>query len=112
MANKNCMFLNKLKSGIVCFSPRHALKISLMRLQKTKETRRRKYKSRKAVFKNNLEITHSEWVPADGEILGILVCSKYKYLGTYLTSKLTLKSQIVLIKKKSSLSSNRICSLF
>lgn len=98
--NRNGMFLNKSKSGIVCFSPRHAVNIPLMKLQKTKEKRLKKYKTKGQATKTELDIVHSEWVPAVKDISGIPVCSKYKYLGTYLTPKLTCKPQLVQIKRK------------
>jgi len=98
--SRNGMLLNKSKSGIITFSPRRALSIPLMRLEKIKETRHRKYRTRKPIVKRNLRVTHSEWVPATKDILGIPVCSKYKYLGAFLTPKLSCKPQFTLIKRK------------
>jgi hypothetical protein len=41
-----------------------------------------------------------KWVPARESIKGIPILSKYKYLGTHLDSKLTMKNQLDFIKMK------------
>ena len=85
-SKKNGMLLNKKKSGIVIFARRKADKIPMMKL-----------------LKGNLQDTktNNRWVPAQVEIEGMPVCSKYKYLGTFRTPKLTCGEQIAFIKRKS-----------
>src|SRR5689334_22777946 len=94
------MELNKLKSGIISFGHRLANHIPLMKLEKTKEIRPRKYKTKKD-RPDTVEITHSKWVPAIKEVLGVPVCEQYKYLGTILTPKLVSDPQMKSIKRKS-----------
>jgi len=81
------MELNKKKSGLVVFGPRKAKKIPFMKLEKKED--------------KNGKVLSKEWIPTCNEINGIPIVSKYKYLGTYLDSKLTMKTQIDRIKKKS-----------
>ena len=85
-SEKNGMLLNKKKSGIVIFARRKAHKIPMMKL-----------------LKGNLQDTktNNHWVPTQVEIEGVPICSKYKYLGTFLTPKLTCGEQIAFIKRKS-----------
>ena len=44
---------------------------------------------------------HKEWVPAVKDVNGVPIVNKYKYLGTYLNPKLTMKTQLETIQKKS-----------
>lgn len=83
---RNGMTLNKNKSGIVVFAERSAHSVPLYR---------------KATEKEKEEGEENNWIPARKEIQGVPLVSKYKYLGTYLDSKLTLKTQINSISKKS-----------
>jgi len=80
-ANKNGMTLNKKKSGIIIFVNRRAIKPPLM--QKSKEKR-----------------GGIKWTPTQKTINGVPICDKYKYLGTWLDSKLTIDPQISHIRKK------------
>ena len=76
------MLLNKKKSGIIIFADRKANKIPMMKL-----------------LKNEFDIKDSnKWSPTQLEIDSVLICEKYKYLGTILTSKLTCGEQIAFIK--------------
>jgi len=87
----NGMELNKKKSGIVVFAPRSAKNIPYMQLKVVEKKGKKggKTKTRK-------------WISASKEgINGIPIVSKYKYLGTYLDSKLTMKTQLNFIRKKS-----------
>ena len=88
---ENGMSLNKNKSGIVVFAPRRATKVPLMKIEKTVK-----------LNKNKKEKVIREWTPAQTLIDGIPICSKYKYLGTYLNCKLTCMPQIEYINKKTS----------
>ena len=81
-SKENGMQLNKKKSGIVVFSPRSARNIPYMVLHKDKEEEMQ------------------EWTPALKEIKGVPLQAKYKYLGTYLDSKLTMSTQLNFIRKK------------
>jgi len=83
---KNGMTLNKKKSGVVVFAPREAKDVPFMALTN---------KSQNDIGKNK------QWIPATKSILDIPLCTEYKYLGTWLDSKLTIKPQIRHIKKKS-----------
>jgi urease gamma subunit len=83
----NGMELNKNKSGIVVFAPRRAKKIPLMKLETEKDI-------------DGNEIGKI-WVPTTEEICGVPIVTKYKYLGTYLDSKLTMELQNKCIKRKS-----------
>ena len=82
------MALNKKKSGILPLSSRMTKDIPFMKLEKVFDAAKKK-------------VTRQEWTPALKEINGIPLVIKYKYLGTYLDSKLTMKTQIESIKKKS-----------
>ena len=84
----NGMELNKKKSGILPLSSRMRKDIPFMKLEKVFDAAKQK-------------VIRQEWTPALKEINGIPVVNKYKYLGTYLDSKLTMKTQIESIKKKS-----------
>lgn len=84
----NGMELNKKKSAILPLSSRMAKDIPFMKLEKCIDSVTQK-------------VTHQEWTPALNEINGIPVVNKYKYLGTYLDSKLTMRTQVESIKKKS-----------
>lgn len=83
----NGMELNKNKSGILVFAPRRAKKIPLM-----------KHETEKDIYGNVIE---SNWIPTIKDISGVPIVTKYKYLGTYLDSKLTMKCQIECIERKS-----------
>jgi hypothetical protein len=87
---RNGMSLNKKKSGIVVFAPRHATDIPLMKVKKSTFTGKRSKKQQ----------ISREWVPATKDILGVLICSNYRYLGTFLHPKLQCSLQINFIKKK------------
>ena len=78
----NGMQLNKKKSGIVVFAPRSAKNIPyMMRKEGAKDTK--------------------EWQPFTKEVGGVPIVNQYKYLGTFLDSKLTLKPQLNHIRTKS-----------
>ena len=81
-SQNNGMKLNKDKSGIVIFANRRANKIPKM------------------VLKPSAQSRNANWIPQQKEIKGIPICQSYKYLGTYLTSKLLCGPQIGYIKKK------------
>ena len=80
-ARKNGMTLNKRKSGIIIFVNRRTTKPPFM--QKPKEA--------KGII---------SWIPTQKTINDIPLCDKYKYLGTWLNSKLTIDPQINHIRKK------------
>ena len=80
------MELNKKKSGIVVFANRMAQDIPYMRLKKS--------------HRKDAKPT-SEWVPTRKDIEGVPLVNKYKYLGYYLDCKLTLKTQLEFIRRKS-----------
>src|SRR5689334_14871664 len=86
-STQNGMELNKKKSGVVVFAPRLAKKIPLMEIE-VKQDKEGKVVSR-------------EWVPTEKDISGIPIVSKYKYLGTHLDVKLTMRTQLAHIKNKS-----------
>jgi Reverse transcriptase (RNA-dependent DNA polymerase) len=90
-SQRNGMALNKKKSGIVVFAPRKATKITMMKHQEDKDDKTQSKKGRRKA---------KIWVPANKDILGIPICEKYKYLGTWLSPKLTCVPQIGQIKKK------------
>ena len=77
----NGMSLNKKKSGIVVFASRQSKKIPFMEFKKNDKQRK-------------------EWIPLKEEIYGVPIVSKYKYLGTLLDNKLTMKTQMNFIKNK------------
>lgn len=83
---QNGMNLNKEKSGIIIFANRRATKIPKMKTQR--------------IQKRNTKANKIIWVPEHETIGGIQICDKYKYLGTYLTPKLSSTPQIEYIKKK------------
>jgi hypothetical protein len=83
----NGMELNKNKSGILVFAPRRSKKIPLMKLETVKDTEGK--------------ILESNWVPSIKDICGVPIVTKYKYLGTYFDSKLTMNCQIECIERKS-----------
>jgi len=83
----NGMDLNKNKSGIVIFGDRRAKKIPKM-TNKNKDA------------KSGAKTGKQEWIPSQETFGGIPICSKYKYLGTWLNSKLTCGPQIRHIRKK------------
>ena len=89
-SEQNGMLLNKKKSGIVVFGNRRCRNIPLMESTKTETTTKNKGKK-----------VNIQWAPSQKEISGVPICQKYKYLGTYLDSKLTAGPQISHIKKKS-----------
>jgi hypothetical protein len=84
------MELNKKKSGILVFAPRSAKKIPFMEFKTKDEGNETKKKKEE-----------KEWTPKTTDISGVPIVSKYKYLGTYLDSKLTMKTQLAFIRKKS-----------
>ena len=96
---ENGMELNKNKSGIVPFAPRKAHKIPLLVNKKTTEVRKRKYKSKKTSA-DTVQINHHQWVPDVKDVMGVPVCTEYKYLGTILTPKLCCTPQTKFIKRK------------
>ena len=77
----NGMELNKKKSGILVFSSRTARDIPYMI--------------------NISDKNFSRWGPATKEISGVPIVQKYKYLGTYLDSKLLMQTQLDFIQRKS-----------
>jgi hypothetical protein len=81
------MELNKNKSGIMVFVSRRARKIPLMKKEQEKDI--------------NGNIIDSIWVPSTKDICGVPIVAKYKYLGTYLDSKLTMNLQVETIERKS-----------
>jgi hypothetical protein len=84
------MELNKKKSGIVVFAPRLAKKIPLMKMHKYK------------IVKDGKERIIREWIPNQNNISEIPIMTEYKYLGTYLDPKLTMRPQLRHIRNKSS----------
>ena len=84
---QNGMKLNKDKSGIVVFADRRAQKIPKMELKSLQGNRKK-------------EKAMSDWTVSQKSIQGIPLCKSYKYLGTFLTSKLSCGPQIGYIKKK------------
>ena len=82
----NGMTLNKKKSGIVVFAGRRCKNIPFMTNKKNQEKTNKKNKV--------------IWTSTQTEFMGIPICQKYKYLGTYLDSKLTSRPQIGHIKKR------------
>ncbi len=84
---KNGMELNKNKSGIVIFSHRHAKKVPMMKTHK--------------FTKPGSSHQTISWQPSINSIRGIPICESYKYLGTYLTPKLSSDPQLMFIKRKS-----------
>lgn len=82
---KNCMSLNKTKSGIVPFASRKGS-------EKSTPFMMRKYDEKSKTMK---------WKPARSELEGIPILSEYKYLGTILDFKLRLEPQLEKIKEKS-----------
>jgi len=86
-STENGMELNKGKSGIVVFAPRRAKKIPFMKVE-TQYAKNGKTKTR-------------EWVSTGKVIAEIPIVAKYKYLGTYLDSKLTMNTQLTHIRQKS-----------
>ena len=82
---RNGMMLNKKKSGIIIFAPRKAIDVPHMKLQTKTKKNGKKTKT---------------WIPAKYDIAGIPICDKYKYLGTWLTPKLTCEPQISKIQIK------------
>ena len=79
-SQNNGMELNKKKSGVVVFSARRAKDIPYM--------------------VNTSNNKNSNWTPAIKDISGVPLVQKYKYLGTYLDSKLLMKTQMEFIRKK------------
>lgn len=86
-SSENGMKLNKDKSGIVVFGNRKSRQIPMMLSRKDQEQKEEK---------NNKIV----WSPGQKSILGVPLCTKYKYLGTWLDNKLTCGPQINYIKKK------------
>jgi len=89
----NGMLLNTKKSGIVVFANRLCQTIPWMEAQR----------------ETNLQGKRVEWVPAQERFEDIPICSKYKYLGTWLNNKLTTLPQISHIKKKTGHILMRLC---
>jgi hypothetical protein len=85
----NGMSLNAKKSGIVPFAPRRAKKIPLMTTETTFITN-----------KKGKEVKITSWIAETEEILDIPVCTQYKYLGSYLSNKLTADAQLSFIDRK------------
>ena len=85
-SKQNGMELNKKKSGILPFGPRRAKEVALLRLDKT--------------FNPQTKKTENKWIPTTKEISGIPVVTTYKYLGTHLDPKLTIKHQLNNIERK------------
>ena len=81
------MELNKKKSAVLPFAPRMAKDITLLKLEKT-------------INQTSKKCVHQEWIPAMKEINGVPVVNKYKYLGIYMDSKITMKTQLTCIQKK------------
>ena len=80
------MELNKKKSGILPFGLRAAKDIPFLRPEKTYNEENKKVKIK--------------WIPTLSEINGIPIVSVYKFLGTYMESKLTMTTQLENIKRK------------
>jgi len=85
----NGMLLNKNKSGVVIFGNRKAKKIPKMQTLHEDKTGK------------NRDHGKLNWIPTENSIQGVPICSKYKYLGTWLDNKLSCGPQIAHIKKKS-----------
>ena len=86
-SHENGMKLNRKKSGLVVFAPRSAKKIPYMEL-KTELDEKGKIKSK-------------EWTSTINELFRIPIVSKYKYIATFLDCKLTMKTQLEYIRRKS-----------
>src|SRR5688572_15561259 len=86
-SEQNGMTLNKQKSGIVVFAPRMARDVPLMVLEKRKDEKDKDH-------------IIADWIPACKDIQGVPIVSNYKYLGTLLDTKVTMKAQQKLIKRK------------
>jgi hypothetical protein len=85
---QNGMELNKKKSGVLIFASRRAKKIPYMKIE-LKKNKKGKIVSR-------------EWVVSEESyIQGIPIVAKYKYLGTFLDPKLTMRMQNKSIETKS-----------
>jgi hypothetical protein len=89
----NGMSLNAKKSGIVPFAPRRAKKIPFLTTETT-------FRKSKRSSKNVKDIKLLNWVPETERLQDIPICSEYKYLGSYLSSKLTADAQISFIDRK------------
>jgi hypothetical protein len=106
-SEENGMKLNKKKSGIVVFAPRKDRNIPFMKpvMKQTgkKEAvvsdKKRDGEKKKRV-KRIIRSVGREFVPAQGEFEGIPIVSRYKYLGTYLDSTLSMKKQLEFINDK------------
>ena len=95
-SSKNGMKLNKKKSGIMVFAPREDKDIPCMIL-----TTKKIQKGKRIIFEK-------EWIPACKEIMGIPLVNEYKYLGTRLDCKLTMKKQLDFIKEKANFRFTRL----
>ena len=84
-SKENGMVLNAKKSGIVVFANYLSQKIPFMKPDKQER------KQGEPLI----------WIPSTKEFDGIPICTKYKYLGTWLDNKLSVQPQIDHIKKKS-----------
>ena len=87
---RNGMKLNKDKSGVVVFSARKSQRVPLMKKDNTCNSGETDTRT----FRNLIPTTRS--------IEGIPICPQYKYLGTWMNTKLTCGPQIQQIKKKAS----------
>jgi len=95
---RNGMKLNRQKSGVVIFASRKAKNIPFM---KNLDVSQKIIKKNSPTEKEKIIANNKSWTPTQMLLKGIPLCNKYKYLGTWLESKLTCGSQIGQIKKKS-----------
>jgi len=89
-SKENGMQLNRKKSGIVSFVNRKSKNVPYMECVKTTRKNRK-----------GKDIIVNQWRPTQREFGGIPIVEKYKYMGTYLDSKLTPTEQLNYIRKKS-----------
>lgn len=100
-SKRNGMSLNKKKSGIITFTSRKSGKVPMMKMEKTIELKPRLKQNKDPNATDKVTKVHREWVPSREEFCGVPICKEYKYLGTWLTPKLTCGPQIAYIRKKS-----------
>ncbi len=98
---RNGMLLNHKKSDIVVFANRKARNIQWMKPNEKKDGNNLDEKGNPVEEKKRKQGERIEWVPARESFEGIPICSKYKYLGTWLDNKLTVQPQLMHISKKS-----------
>ena len=71
-----------------------------MKIEKIKEVKKRKNKDKNPDSTGETVIIHRKILQDIKEVSGVPVCQSYKYLGTWMDSKLSCNSQVNYIKKK------------